>query len=772
MSILNFLKKKKRLNPCDSNLDLWTNAQIKLENHFKRDNIVSDTKDPYFLLLLGTSVHRINAFNSCLLLSLLNRRSNNDNDIFFENIISIANFHNDLIVTKVKQFFFKEEPNRHLNKLFLEPELQIYAIGKELSCLTDTLLINQEIRKLSDQEYKEAKRIYSKYFYLLELIYDFIFDDYNHRGVFLDFKYDKMQYESSKLVISTFLGKLDELLNDVESKDDRTIETMFRIHSNTLLIDLLESYASCSNNGYKSLRRRYAEFVNWYDKARRKRLDNFGIEPLTWHLIGLIWKAEGYLQDAEEYLDKESAKRDLIKFVNSLVNLIRESLLIYDYAYEKGTIKYELIYDAEIEFIRNLFYYDIDTLPPNICSLLINRRWDDVLNKFKSLNKFLPTNYYCAVPIKKIKPMGFEDTINTYLPQLLSKEYPLKVELLIEMLDKDNLEYLFASFVENIKTHSLEFYDNIVGVQSSGVFLSHILKLYMNKMDKPVWHFQLYPYVAIEPRHTHPNLPRYDNELCDIKSNNNLRILIIDESIKTGFSLSALESYIEHSMFHIKEKESHVHALIDFKKYPKLPDLKSKLYSCLVEQEGRFFLTTSVSKAKSMYWPNPITDNMLEDAINALKEGERLNLSYLIADTRFVLGLCRKFAEDIERVIKNNKNKTKRVLLFSPSNEGRILMFMTAFLLKMDDIDVGLTKQSWKEWREKNNLKVSIDLSENTGFTLAKELSYALDIPLVLESESVTSDYDDVAIKGKVNLAKNFFDKCLKAWPIEKVTLV
>ncbi len=71
------------------------------------------------------------------------------------------------------------------------------------------------------------------------------------------------------------------------------------------------------------------------------------------------------------------------------------------------------------------------------------------------------------------------------------------------------------------------------------------------------------------------------------------------------------------------------------------------------------------------------------------------------------------FTEIIKEKMKNSGYK--KVFLFSPSHEGKIYALWTGLLLKADKIDITFDFNEYDE----NAFKVAMDISKDTGFTLA-----------------------------------------------------
>jgi hypothetical protein len=744
-----FLKDyQKAPHQCTSRLDLWSNAHIGLERHF-REKQIPNVKDPRFLALLGTSINRISLFHSCLIrhLDQTQAKCADESKSELKRIRRFCIFHNDLIVSKVKHFFFREEPNLHENPNFLDPELQVYHLGEDLGYAIDNLAHHKDL----ETQYSNACRLFGKYFYLTELIYDFIYDE-NHQGLFLEFAYDKQRYLACRRVLEQFVTILsDEILrcnldSNVTSKHWLFDVLKYRYSSRYLLISVLEACLGCPDDGVpKSLKKRFSILLNAYRSART---GGAAIEPMTWHLCTIIWKVYGYLNDAWRYHDFSNREAREISLIIHIKELILNHLAICDKAYRSNEIDYAEMFNNETNFISKL-YYPFDRRP--FIPFHSKTSIKECLHKLDGL--FLDKVH--LFPKRQERKVGpFEATLRKINSRVENQDN-LKIEFLLDFLDRNELSDLLVAFIENQQFIESNKNDTIVGFLSSGVFLGHLANLYTDNLTRPVWAFKLYPYIAIQPFHRH--------NICG--EGNSPTLVTFDESVKTGYSIGAFEAYVESSF--PSGTNISVHTLCDFKRsYQRIHGLRSKIHSMLVENpRSHFVLNPDVHRVKESYvpleWNSLVDAALMTNAINLITHKDHFDLSLLLSNTPFLLSLCRKFALDIENHVGNEKER--RILLFSPSNEGRVLMFMTAFFLKLDGFTIGLTESSWKRFSASNPFKVSIDLSQTTGYVLASNWASFIDYPLVWESSG--SRNSEVAVVGSTNRAEDYFDLVLKAWP-------
>lgn len=175
--------------PHEELIDLWADKFVELERYFKQRRIVCK-RDKDFLILLGNSVYRINVYNSALWGKLEKHKPTSGSEGSLEKLRKYCKFHNDLVVSRIKHFFFKEWPNSNRNDLFLDVDRNIYELGKEL----------WEIAEDPDS-CASSGAYFGQYFYLLGLLYAFIYDSYNDEGIFLHFQYNKDDFHAIRDII-------------------------------------------------------------------------------------------------------------------------------------------------------------------------------------------------------------------------------------------------------------------------------------------------------------------------------------------------------------------------------------------------------------------------------------------------------------------------------------------------------------------------------------------------------------------------------------------
>lgn len=133
---------------------------------------------------------------------------------------------------------------------------------------------------------------------------------------------------------------------------------------------------------------------------------------------------------------------------------------------------------------------------------------------------------------------------------------------------------------------------------------------------------------------------------------------------------------------------------------------------------------------------NDITDT-IKDLISDLAHDKRLsyeaergalriNLTYLLSNTRLIFSVCNKFSEKISEKISETGKKS--AFFVAPTPEGKAIALVTAFLLRLEDKKVFFHKKGEEQELNRDDvLIVGVDLSVITGFTLSRRYGLYID---------------------------------------------
>jgi hypothetical protein len=661
--------------------------------------------DPEFLALLGDSVYRINVFNQELTKRLVRKREGAE-ESEQRQIKRFCEFHNDLVVSKIKHFFFKELPNTASNEIFFNIDRDIYELGRHLwehgpSCRGENL-----------------KRDLGLYFFLLGLIYAFIYDSYEDQGVFLHFAYDAGKFRALNDLIQC---ELKELGNESSQYE---LERNFRSRCNRLLPQVLQQYMQWNGISYPwpemSIRQKYAAFVRHYGRGEIGFL-----EPCTWHVFDLLGKIDGMVQDSLEHESASSHIDHQNELFQKAGSLLTELLSVFDnmYASNADGPDFRKVFDLEAKFLDQYVFggkreHGGKALP----GLFSRPSLPFVCAQMDRLGQLAEGAVQITTGSSK-QVLELDSKLVPLLRSLPEKE--MKVESLLEHLERDELLAVLHGYALQSEHEPYGRKTPIVlGFYSSGVFLAHMLRLFHPSLQMKaqirkekqsaycknyVWMFKAFPYIAVHPLHDPKSLAAPGG------------LLICDESVKTGFTYSILEAYARR--FKSKPDRFVVQSIFEHDWYQDVETLNQpKIYSLFHVQDHKHTITPAKSKLHV-----PDVQLRLSQSLESMHEldteqansHKQLDYTYLIADTHAAISTAYLMARDIAEMCKG-----RDVFLFSPSPEGRVLGLLTAFVLRLWDVPVSFDREKREEC-----FRALVDLTRVTGFTADFQWELVIDSP-------------------------------------------
>jgi len=663
-------------------IHLWADMALRLEHYFTSREPISG-QDVRFLALLGDSVYLISQYNVSLRRRLQCRDERESGD--WKPILRYFEFHNDLVVSKIKHFFFREVPNQHLNPIYLSPDREIHETGKRLWQLSES-------GSLEDCEYYLCR-----YLHALGLFYAFVYDSFRDQGVFLHFRNSK---ETFLAVARLLEGRLEGVRDEFGLRD--FINRMVPMTLQLYLARAGYEKPPASN----TVRRAYSEFVRCFAEN-----ESIFVEPLGWHLLDVLIKLDGLLQDALECRDLEQRKKFEEDLVGNTKDFILKWLAGCREMYESGQMDYRRMFSIEARWMTDVVYEKVFWRPKR----------NDVRQAHQRLGELEHAEIRFSAVSLGCNARAHGDAILFRLRGLPERD--LKIESLLEMLSPDEVLALFQSYARPFALTREATATALVGFYSSGVFLAHMVNLFRmlngagNISQMPngaapnpaaaldrarsatprVWMFKVFPYMATHPIHEdEDDATRPDH------------VAICDESIKTGFTYSAYENYLKRHLPTVREFS--IATLFAHENYVRVdtrhkPDIFALFkVRATHEIEGRLadLLLVRPEVALPRDWAS--FEKRLEASI---KIGDRNDFTYMIADTGIALGISSRFAASIEE-----QARGRPVFIYSPSREGRVLAMLTGFWLRMRRTEI-----SFRRERAEESYRVLIDLTRVTGFT-------------------------------------------------------
>lgn len=675
-------------------LDLWAKSNYKLENKFVNNKQGFLVKDYDFIKILGDSVYYLNVVNSFIINSVehfLSFEKKKGEDIknkkleFTINEFEILNrymrFHNNLIASKIKYYFFRETPMPNVNYPFMTINKEVVKAG--------LLLIKQlSRRKVNISELCDTA---SKYYYYQGLIYSYVFNESKGYGVFVNFKHSYSDFQNIRDRVDLYMSKL--------------------LRGNGLIgIKLFIAKFSCGILDYyiDPLRNRYISdkvLINkpkCYDDFSDVLIDeNVFVEPLTFRLKDLLWKLNGILSMTKKSLITNNGRKVFDRNCNEqIMSFVNKYMNVSERMYKTNVLDYYKLYCAE----KKIFMEGDDE--KGLYSLLFSE--DSIRNVRSRLTDQKSIKGDKRYPLKELdcKDCRSDDVeINAIAKD---DESGLKMAKLIQDMNVRDLMSLLCSYAHMIKlnkNHGLR--EEYVGFYRSGIFLAHMVNVILDQR-KYVWLFSTRPYVATFPMHKENDCVNYD------------RVVLFDESLKTGFTYTLYESYILRNLNKCGVKVS-LYTIFDFSYYKRISDTDSCLF------ESVFDVNRHLKVSKKNYFnfvdaPKDFnylsfTYKPINDIIKSIRNKDKeLDLYYLLSDTDSVFSVCSDFCDIIQEKCYDAK---KKVAIFSPSESGDVLAMFTALMLKIKGREiVFLQKSNVKSLSKNEAYFISIDLTFTSGFSV------------------------------------------------------
>ncbi|MCG8377537.1 MAG: hypothetical protein MI702_13760 [Chlorobiales bacterium] len=673
-------------------LDLWAKCHYTLENRFMRTRQGFLVRDFVFIKILGKSVYHLNVANSLIINSFkrflnheIDNSENKDNPNWksaikdFEALERYMRFHNNLIASKVKYYCFRETPMPSINYPYMDINKDVISSG--LSVLKALLSKKIDISNLCG--------MVSKYYYSQDLIYSFIFNEDKEYGAFINFKYSSRIFTDLKERINGYMGGL-------------------LIERGLIGIKLFVAKLSCGIMDYYVNEKKnvnYEKIINkpscYNEFCEAIRGNDKFVEPLTFRLIDILWKINGILSMAKKSTinDEDSASFN-DKCNVQIKKFIDDYLKVTEELYDKGTIDYYKLYCIEQKLFEKNDNYDEQGLYSLIFSEYSVKSVRDRLKKQSLIDG-------------KDKGITIETACNSCESNdakinALSKdnESGLKMMKLLQDMFVPDIMSLMCSYAHMVKLNRPDKLDEeYVGFYKSGVFLAHMVNVIL-KQRKYVWLFCTRPYVATLPIHREDDCYNID------------RVILFDESLKTGFTYTLYESYIMRNLSDCGIKVS-LYTIFDFSYYKRIADTSKLLF------ESVFNVNEKLKVSKKEYFQKShdpenldkisFTYKGIDEIIESIRaESGEIDLFYLMSDTDSILSVCKDFCD----IICRESGDKQKIALFSASESGDVLTMFVALMLKIEKKDiVFIEKSNIKRVLNEKAYVVFIDMTITSGFS-------------------------------------------------------
>ena len=668
-------------------LNRWADCFYRLENKYLSEKNGRVVRDYDFIRLVGESVYYLNMANSLIISAIekfLSKTLIKGNLCAYELDLldSYMRFYNNLIASKVKYYFFRETPIPNKNYPYMSINKEVVKSGWNL--LGKLSSTSVDIAELMDVVYK--------YYYYQGLIYSFIFND-NGYGVFVDFNYSISSYKKVRSRISYYLESL------LKGNGLRGVKLFIaKFSCGVMACYLKEDSDLCKNN--EVVIRKPDCFNEFCEELAQRR---FTVEPLTFRLIDILWKFNGiFAMERKDLLDPGKKKRFNDVCGNRLYSFVSDYLEKTDEMYSSGIVRFDQLYRAE----RKLFLKDDERHEKGLYEEVFVQESSatvrSVFNRQRNVAGVKKDLFTDRISFNDVRVSGKINSLNR------DSENRLKLSGLIEQLEINVLLELLYGYACMIKSYGFsDDKDRYVAFYKSGVFLAHLVNLILGER-KNIWLFSARPYVTTHPIH---------KDEMSVSFN---RVVLFDESLKTGFTYTLYESYVLRNIRRSTLKVF-LFTIFDFFYYDRVAgidaDFFNSLYrvdkSLVVEPIKRSFDDYNEgNQGGKVYAHKKISDVVRSLGLNS--KGNEIDLVYLMSDTDSVFSICSEF-RDI--VMRKCPDKTKKIELFSPSENGEVLAMMTGLLLRLKGYSVKFLYNNIQVNRS-SSYYVSIDLSITTGFSV------------------------------------------------------
>ena len=600
--------------------------------------------------------------------------------IVSESIMLIYEYVNEILIRKFDQkedirfyaFYLDLIISKLKHSIFTEiPKTEIFDIHPLL--VRDIAYTAQRLSIENDLYFFNVD--FQRLVFKLFLMYDFVF--YKDYGIFTKFKLNKKLFMKVQKVFS---------LDDADSDG-----LAFRDFGMNLPMKLIKEFLKFY--GYNEVENPYKKLI---DLARENKVILF--EPFSYYLAYKIWKFAKIIQSTPEFANKEELDRERGNFKELIKGYISENI---------NTIS--KFYDGKIDNL-DLFYtfYELDK------KVIKNNLLEKVLLPYLIVTrKEAPSKMF-----PELKPSFF--THKSDLKRIVEKlikndEYEkFKFERLLEdnKVSWKDIAFLVEKMKRKKEIFCSEDGYSLIGVLRGGVLLAHMFNI-SEGLRNFVYLFSSFPYLSL--------LPRSEIEL-------KTTYLIIDESIKSGFTLNVFNLYMKRLLnYHgIKDFKYLLISIADFEDFGEKANF---VYKTLVKIKVKNKELCVISKSgeeelKIFDWKKFFTNLSTKGIVSIeelkIEKGKRLDVTRLLKDSIKYFQIGKFFAEKLEEINKN------QIILYSPTYEGKIICDAIAFVYKVlyGDKELILSKEKALQMGAENTIFVDMTVDTMTTLKRASRIDF------------------------------------------------
>lgn len=282
-------------------------------------------------------------------------------------------FYSDLLTSRSKKFFFRENPNTAENLPMGAGERTVRLLGEEIARLAhppgrETLVDRMLGRSPEESRKRRLRWLLSKYVLHLLPLYEVLFnDDPNYdperyrKALFLRQEINYEQYQRARRHLR-------------EVREACRSEQQFRLAVRELPLRLLlcwQGHEPGEVRG-KGLRRAYAQVMDSY----RQQFQT--LEPMAWHVAMVLWKIEGLMQDAWPETPHKP------RVLHEVSAWLERYEALGERMYQSNCLPYDEWFDLQWGLIKRLFSWPDDEGVALYPRVDIKTTWD-LLGKVDAL---------------------------------------------------------------------------------------------------------------------------------------------------------------------------------------------------------------------------------------------------------------------------------------------------------------------------------------------------------------------------------------------------
>ncbi len=686
-------------------LGVWADTWLALETHVPGN--------PRFAALLGECVFRINLFNAALEKKWQTMPGRLDDGNDYPAYARYLEFHTNRVISGVSGI-----------RTCLFDQVFPKIGGFPFACVNEQVLeLGQALWQgpvTGTRHFKGYPFYLAEYCYLLGLLHAAVKEPFADTGVFLAFAYDPVRFSRLK-------GRLGAMLRTVDS--EYALRRFIHQVRPVLLSAHLKDAGVSLVPGYElSPARICRQFVHM------SRTTPVLLEPLTWHLAGVLAAVDAGLENSLEYETRQIQASGQQPLVDLVCRFTRQALDLFERMYGRpgkegdagGRLLFDEWFDLENRFLtqwRDL----VDPVrgkPPHTIEWVtrqMNRKVADwpaetlrITGRVQKNGETGGDGGYQAVP--------------ETAPDAWSRFFSPKghvLEQVIETLPLRQMDTLLRRYAHLGEIHHARLPDLLIGIGGTGTFLAHLVN-YFRQTDAPVCSFLISPDIRCQPE----SVRLVPSDLTGRTD----RAVICAGSVKTFFTFALLEACLQRHQHGPGIMEIwpfffwEGHETVEIRTVPEIRPL-------FTVADVRTTLHPPASPFRSRCpsvaaWPGPGPEPPGNGRRDGLAGGlseclvvddsscpVRIDYARLMADTRATASLALAFAGQIREMVGRTRGPA---YLFSPSPAGRVLALGTGCFLRHMGVRVRFvtSRQAAAEAEDHGRSHTFlIDLSRVTGFT-------------------------------------------------------